>query len=148
MAQEVTMEEHFVWMTTRRIRPGTLAEFERAWRPDDGRIKHRVLRPSLLSMRLDDPAEAAESAALMPSLRRHFTIEEEHSYGAILPLALQDIAHNFMADDPATARVVQQCIAAEEQALARPGPNFILAVCRPHDRPGAGPGGVSGTGRR
>ena len=28
------MEEHFVWMTTRRIKPGTLAEFERAWRPD------------------------------------------------------------------------------------------------------------------
>jgi heme-degrading monooxygenase HmoA len=27
------MEEHFVWMTTRRIRPGTLAQFERAWRP-------------------------------------------------------------------------------------------------------------------
>ena len=26
------MEEHFVWMTTRRIKPGTLAEFERAWR--------------------------------------------------------------------------------------------------------------------
>jgi heme-degrading monooxygenase HmoA len=28
------MQEHFVWMTTRRIRPGTLADFERAWRPD------------------------------------------------------------------------------------------------------------------
>lgn len=28
------MEEHFVWMTTRRIRPGTLQEFMRAWRPD------------------------------------------------------------------------------------------------------------------
>jgi heme-degrading monooxygenase HmoA len=27
------MEEHFVWMTTRRVKPGTLAEFERAWRP-------------------------------------------------------------------------------------------------------------------
>lgn len=27
------MEERFVWMTTRRIRPGTLAGFERAWRP-------------------------------------------------------------------------------------------------------------------
>jgi heme-degrading monooxygenase HmoA len=27
------MEEHFVWMTTRRIKPGTLTEFERAWRP-------------------------------------------------------------------------------------------------------------------
>ncbi len=28
------MEEHFVWMTTRRIKPGTLADFESAWRPD------------------------------------------------------------------------------------------------------------------
>jgi heme-degrading monooxygenase HmoA len=26
--------EYFVWMTTRRIKPGTLAAFERAWRPD------------------------------------------------------------------------------------------------------------------
>ena len=105
---------------------------------NDGRIKRRVLRPSLLSMRLDDPAEAAESAALMPSLRRHFTLEEEHSYGRILPLALQDIAHNFIADDPATVRLVQQCIAAEDQALARLGPNFVLAVCRPHGQPGTG----------
>jgi heme-degrading monooxygenase HmoA len=27
------MEEHFVWMTTRQIQPGTLGDFERAWRP-------------------------------------------------------------------------------------------------------------------
>jgi heme-degrading monooxygenase HmoA len=27
------MEEHFVWMTTRQIKPGTLTDFERAWRP-------------------------------------------------------------------------------------------------------------------
>ena len=27
------MEEHFVWVTTRRIKPSTLADFERAWRP-------------------------------------------------------------------------------------------------------------------
>ncbi|MEW2085280.1 antibiotic biosynthesis monooxygenase [Streptomyces sp. NPDC005283] len=27
------MEEHFVWVTTRRIKPGALEEFERAWRP-------------------------------------------------------------------------------------------------------------------
>jgi 2-polyprenyl-3-methyl-5-hydroxy-6-metoxy-1,4-benzoquinol methylase len=102
---------------------------------NDGRIKRRVLRPSLLSMRLDDPAEAAESAALMPSLRRNFTIVEEHSFGSILHLALQDIAHNFLGDDPATAQVVQQCIAAEDQALARLDPNFVLAVCRPRDKP-------------
>jgi heme-degrading monooxygenase HmoA len=27
-------EEHFVWTTTRRIKPGTLTDFEGAWRPD------------------------------------------------------------------------------------------------------------------
>jgi hypothetical protein len=27
------MEEHFVWVTTRQIKPGTLADFERVWRP-------------------------------------------------------------------------------------------------------------------
>ncbi|WP_227025676.1 antibiotic biosynthesis monooxygenase [Streptomyces fodineus] len=32
-AQEAAMEEHFVWVTTRRIRPGSLEDFERAWRP-------------------------------------------------------------------------------------------------------------------
>ena len=32
--EEATMDEQFVWMTTRRIKPGTLTDFERAWRPD------------------------------------------------------------------------------------------------------------------
>ena len=105
---------------------------------NDGRIKRRALRPSLLSMRLDAPSEAAGSASLMSSLRRHFTIAEEYSYGSILHLALHDIAHNFMADDPATAQVVQQCMTAEEQALARLGHDFVLAVCRPRDKPGTG----------
>ncbi|MGI5142303.1 MULTISPECIES: antibiotic biosynthesis monooxygenase [unclassified Streptomyces] len=27
------MEEKYVWITTRRIKPGSLEEFERAWRP-------------------------------------------------------------------------------------------------------------------
>src|SRR5258708_30232182 len=31
---EATMEEHFVWMKTRQLHPGTLTDFERAWRPD------------------------------------------------------------------------------------------------------------------
>jgi heme-degrading monooxygenase HmoA len=26
--------DYYVWMTTRRIKPGTLDEFERVWRPD------------------------------------------------------------------------------------------------------------------
>jgi heme-degrading monooxygenase HmoA len=28
------MEESFVWITTRQIKPGSLGEFEQAWRPE------------------------------------------------------------------------------------------------------------------
>ncbi|OAH14591.1 hypothetical protein [Streptomyces jeddahensis] len=28
------MQEQYVWITTRRIRPGLLEEFQRAWRPE------------------------------------------------------------------------------------------------------------------
>ena len=28
------MERRYVWVTTRRVKPGTLEDFERAWRPE------------------------------------------------------------------------------------------------------------------
>jgi heme-degrading monooxygenase HmoA len=28
------MEDNFIWMTTRRIKPGMLADFTRTWRPE------------------------------------------------------------------------------------------------------------------
>ncbi|QTD97746.1 hypothetical protein [Streptomyces cyanogenus] len=28
------MQEHYVWVTTRRLQPGTLEDFENAWRPE------------------------------------------------------------------------------------------------------------------
>ena len=98
---------------------------------DDGRIKRRVVRPSRLSMRLDDPSEAVESSSLMPALHRHFAVLEQHPYGSILHLALHGIAGNFLADDPGTAQVMRQCLAAEEQALRRLGHDFTYAVCSP-----------------
>jgi heme-degrading monooxygenase HmoA len=33
VGEEAIMEDYFVWMTTRQIKPGTLIDFERAWRP-------------------------------------------------------------------------------------------------------------------
>ena len=111
----------------------------------DGRVKHRVVRPSRLSMRLDDPSEAADSSGLMPALHRRFTVLEQHPYGSILHLALHGIAHNFLADDPAgTSQVIRACLAAEEQALARLGHDFTYAVCSPRLQPA---GEVSAEGR-
>jgi 2-polyprenyl-3-methyl-5-hydroxy-6-metoxy-1,4-benzoquinol methylase len=97
----------------------------------DGRIKRRVIRPSVLSMRLDDPSEAAEASDLLPALRQHFSILEEHLYGSVLHLALHGIAHNFLGQDPATAQVLRQCFAAEEEASARLRHDFLYAVCSP-----------------
>jgi SAM-dependent methyltransferase len=104
----------------------------------DGQIKRRVARPSRLSMRLDNPSEAAESSDLMPALHRRFTILEEHPYGSILHLALHGIACNFLADDPDTAQAIQACLAAEERALPRLGADFVRAVCSPRAGPWTG----------
>jgi 2-polyprenyl-3-methyl-5-hydroxy-6-metoxy-1,4-benzoquinol methylase len=109
---------------------GALPEGHRTQR--DGQIKRRVVRPSQLSMRLDDPSEAVESSRLMPALHRHFAILEEHPYGGILHLALHGIAHNFLAeDDPATIQALRLCLSAEDQALTRLGHDFTYAVCSP-----------------
>jgi heme-degrading monooxygenase HmoA len=32
--EEAAMETRYVWVTTRRLKPGTLEDFERAWRPE------------------------------------------------------------------------------------------------------------------
>lgn len=95
----------------------------------DGRIKRRVVRPSRLSMRLDDPSEAVESSDLMPALHRRFAVLEERPYGSILHLALHGIAHNFLADDPGTAQAMRACMAAEDRSLSRLGHDFTYAVC-------------------
>jgi 2-polyprenyl-3-methyl-5-hydroxy-6-metoxy-1,4-benzoquinol methylase len=114
-----------------RVGDDLLAELLPRWREQaNGRIKRRVVKPSLLSMWLDDPSEAAESRKLLSALRRNFTIVEEHSRGRVLHLALHGVAHNFLGDDPATRRVVERCLAVEEDA-AHLGPDFVFAVCRP-----------------
>lgn len=96
----------------------------------DGRVKRRVIRPSLLSMRLDDPSEAVEASRLLPAVRRLFTVLEERPYGGtVLHIALSGIAQNFLDDDPATAELLQQCFAAEDEALPRLGHDFTYMVC-------------------
>lgn len=98
----------------------------------DGRVKSRVIRPSLLSMRLKDPSEAVESNDLLPALRHWFNIVEELPYGGtILHIAFSGIAQNFLGDDPITGDVLQRCFDAEDEALPRLGHDFMYAVGSP-----------------
>jgi SAM-dependent methyltransferase len=108
----------------------TLPEERR--RLPDGRIKRRVVRPSRLAMVLDDPSEAVDADALLPGLRRLFDVVVERPYGGtVLHIALSGIAHNFLGRDPATLALLDQCFAAEDEALPELGHDFTALVCRP-----------------
>jgi 2-polyprenyl-3-methyl-5-hydroxy-6-metoxy-1,4-benzoquinol methylase len=100
----------------------------------DGRIKRRVVRPSRLSMVLDDPSEAVDAAALLPGLRRHFEVVEERPYGGtVLHIAFSGIAHNFRDQEPETLALLERCFAAEDAALPEVGHDFVAMVCRPRN---------------
>ncbi|GGU23654.1 class I SAM-dependent methyltransferase [Streptomyces daghestanicus] len=98
----------------------------------DGRIKRRVVRPSRMSMVLDDPSEAVDAAALLPGLRRYFDVVEERPYGGtVLHIAFSGIAHHFRDQEPETLALLDQCFAAEDAALPEVGHDFVALVCRP-----------------
>lgn len=98
----------------------------------DGRIKRRVVRPSRMSMVLDDPSEAVDAAALLPGLRRLFDVVEERPYGGtVLHIALSGIAHHFLEQDADTLALLERCFAAEDKALPEVGHDFTALVCRP-----------------
>ena len=100
----------------------------------DGKIKRRVIRPSLMSMRLDDPSEAVDSANLLPAVRRWFTVLEERPYGGtVLHIAFSGIAQNFLDEDPATSELINQCFDAEDSALPHLGHDFYFLVCSPKE---------------
>ncbi|MQY14377.1 Trans-aconitate 2-methyltransferase [Streptomyces sp. RB5] len=108
----------------------TLPESHR--RLPDGRLKTRVIRPSLLSMRLDDPSEAVNAASLLPGLHRCFDVVEERPYGGtILHLLFSGIAHNFRDSTPETKALLEACFTYEDKALPTLGHDFTSLVCRP-----------------
>jgi 2-polyprenyl-3-methyl-5-hydroxy-6-metoxy-1,4-benzoquinol methylase len=97
----------------------------------DGRIKRRVVRPSRLSMVLDDPSEAVDAAALLPGVRRHFEVVEERPYGGtVLHIAFSGIAHHFRDQEPETLALLERCFAVEDAALPEVGHDFVAMVCR------------------
>lgn len=97
----------------------------------DGRIKQRVVRPSRLSMVLDDPSEAVDASSLLPALRGTFDILEERPYGGtVLHIALSGIAHHFADQDSETLELLDRCFEAEDRALPELGHDFTALVAR------------------
>jgi SAM-dependent methyltransferase len=93
---------------------------ERLRRRQDGGLKCREYRPSRLYMRLNDPSEAIESAAIVPLLDELFERIELRPYGgAILHMLLSKIGHNFADGDAEAMDWLQRLAAIEDDCMAR-----------------------------
>jgi len=112
----------------------------------DGRVKRKAIRPSRLSMILDDPSEAVDADRLTPAIRQNFEVVEELPYGGtVLHVALSGIAQNFLGDDVQTRALIDLCFAAEDEVLPELGHDFAFMVCRPKtDRTAAAEGASVG----
>lgn len=100
----------------------------------DGTPRPPVHRPGTLAMRLYDPSEAAESAAILPLVHELFEVVEEKPYGgALLHLVFKDLAHHFMHPDDEARLVLQRCIDAETAGMqdGTLASDFAFIVARP-----------------
>lgn len=99
----------------------------------NGKVKAKVYRPGWLSMYLNDPSEAAESSLILPVLNKMFDVVELREYGGmILPLLFKNIAHNFIARDEATLRILKLLFAIEDELMRckEIQSHYIYAICR------------------
>jgi SAM-dependent methyltransferase len=100
----------------------------------DKKLKKRIYRPGLLRMKLYDPSEAVESSGIVPGIKSRFQIVEERSWGGtLLQLLFQDIAKNFMNDDPETSELIELICGVEDFLLSTGDlrSDFTYIVCRP-----------------
>lgn len=85
---------------------------------DGKNFKRKVYRPGLIRMLLVDPSEAPDSQNLVKALNDNFQVLEEKKLGwNILHILLKGIAHNFLAEDDESKKLIQDLIEKENEFL-------------------------------
>ncbi len=85
----------------------------------NGTLKPAMTRPTVEAMIVADPSEAIRSKDIIPALRQHFDVVEHRALGgAVMHLALGDIAQNFDPADADHAERLDSLAALEDQAMA------------------------------
>jgi len=76
--------------------------------------KNKVYSPGIIRMKLNDPSEAVDSEAILPTLHKYFKILEETQLGfnLLMPL-LRGIAHNFINMDNEAKQILDTLIEAD-----------------------------------
>ncbi len=83
-----------------------------------GKPKPPQIRPTIAAMIAADPSEAVRSSEIVTVLERYFDIIEARPLGgAILHLALGDIAQNFQCDNPNHCAELQRLFDLEDHAM-------------------------------
>lgn len=76
--------------------------------------KNKIYSPGFIRMKLNDPSEAVDSEAILPTLHKYFTVLEEKQLGGNLFVQLmRGIAHNFTNDAPETKQILQTLLDAD-----------------------------------
>jgi SAM-dependent methyltransferase len=99
-------------------------------RPSGG-PKHLVQRPTVEAMIAADPTEAVRSSDILAVLPSYFTIIEERWIGgALLHLALGDIAQNFDVNQPEDCFHLERLFALEDRMMAEGviGSDFVVVT--------------------
>ncbi len=82
-------------------------------------VKNEVPRIQASEMAIDDPSEAVRSGDMLPLIRERFEVLDERPYGGtLLHPVLNDIAGNFIADDPQSMELLQMLFTIEDALLA------------------------------
>ena len=97
-----------------------------------GAPKGRMTRPTIEEMIAADPSEAIRSSEVISALEPCFDIvEERRTGGALLHLALGDIAQNFNPDSTQDRQVLEHLFALEDRMMAEGtiGSDFAVITC-------------------
>jgi SAM-dependent methyltransferase len=120
-------------------------------RVPDGSLKGAMRRPGIDEMIAADPTEAVRSADLVAALDPFFkVVEERRTGGALLHLALGDIAQNFDPESAEDRAILLELFALEDRAMADGtiGSDFAVVTAVPRrwrrrvPRPGPASGGA------
>ena len=85
----------------------------------NGTPKPAMTRPTVEAMIAADPSEAIRSKDIIPALRQQFDIVEHRALGgAVMHLALGDIAQNFDPADADHAERLDRLAAMEDESMA------------------------------
>jgi ubiquinone/menaquinone biosynthesis C-methylase UbiE len=84
----------------------------------NGKLKTRILAPSLLRMWLTDPSEAADSASILTEIKKRFIpVEEKHWGGTILHPLLHQISRHFRNENNGCNHTLIELFEREDELL-------------------------------